>query len=912
MTRKTHILGILSILCICVGLLMGCGQVQFRIPGQLTEADTIPAVDIPTYPDSEAVVSPDTDPSAVTDLPVADTSSPAETDADRESDPHEDTGSSPDTLSPDETLPGLTDESDTTSGEESETIPAIESDTEPPVTHETTPETRPVEPHVHTYAEAWTSDDTHHWHMATCEHTDETSAEAAHRWGEGQVSRAATCTEDGERVYTCVDCARTRSESIPSTGHAAMIDPSVAPTCTTPGMTEGIHCGTCGDILTVQNAIPATGHATIADPAVAPTCTTPGMTEGVHCGTCGDILTVQNTIPATGHTMESGTVLLPTWSEAGQSGGEACTVCREVLVSGRTLPPLAAMNSRAGYVYFTTMENGEALTTLYDRLDKVATAFHLDTSVGVGSDDEVGRIPYADLGLTEDDVQMVWMTYKADHPLFYWISTTVAWTDTHLYLLTDPLYADGGTRAACNRLIIGGVLDLLVDEASPYLTALHYHDAIIDGMDYAYEADGRTPEDAIWAHSIMGYFEMESGVCESYARTFQLLLNYSGVENLFVTGYAGEAHAWNLVRMDDDGYYWFDLTWDDTPTLRRGISYDYFCVNDTEGIGFLSSHTPDTPAGIGLDFLYALPERSERPFADATLPMLGRIFAADGYTCMVIGDDAVEISTIEQTGDVIIPETICYDGRVYTVVSLCNLQNGEGASILAPGTTSVHIPQTVDFIFESALSLESLASITVDERNDDFTAVDGVLFTKRMYTLVQYPTAHPRTNYTVPDMTEHIAYNAFIYGGNLEELTFGKGVNLVGVTPRPYAARYYDGGEMPPVGVVGNELLFILDSLVGARRLSVSADNTAYVVADGALYSSDMTVLYLILDLDKTTYTLPATVTAIDNDPNAVFGLCYFLTELHVETGNTHYRMEGDALYDQNGQLIYQLQLIIN
>jgi transglutaminase/protease-like cytokinesis protein 3 len=103
-------------------------------------------------------------------------------------------------------------------------------------------------------------------------------------------------------------------------------------------------------------------------------------------------------------------------------------------------------------------------------------------------------------------------------------------------------------------------------------------------MEYAYEADGSTPENDAWAHNILGVFEKKTGVCEAYSKTFQLLLNYCGVDNIYVTGYATEPHAWNLAKMDDGSWYWFDLTWDDKSDTNSntldwawGIWYNYFC-----------------------------------------------------------------------------------------------------------------------------------------------------------------------------------------------------------------------------------------------------------------------------------------------------------------------------------------------
>ena len=74
--------------------------------------------------------------------------------------------------------------------------------------------------HEHTYAEEWTTDATHHWHEATCEHSGERSDYAEHTWDGGTVTTAATCTEAGEKTYTCTVCSATKTEVIAATGHS--------------------------------------------------------------------------------------------------------------------------------------------------------------------------------------------------------------------------------------------------------------------------------------------------------------------------------------------------------------------------------------------------------------------------------------------------------------------------------------------------------------------------------------------------------------------------------------------------------------------------------------------------------------------------------------------------------------------
>lgn len=46
------------------------------------------------------------------------------------------------------------------------------------------------------------------------------STSAEHAWDEGTVTVAATCTEPGNKLYTCTTCGETKTEVIPALGHA--------------------------------------------------------------------------------------------------------------------------------------------------------------------------------------------------------------------------------------------------------------------------------------------------------------------------------------------------------------------------------------------------------------------------------------------------------------------------------------------------------------------------------------------------------------------------------------------------------------------------------------------------------------------------------------------------------------------
>ena len=108
-----------------------------------------------------------------------------------------------------------------------------------------------------------------------------------------------------------------------------MIDPEIPATCTEDGLTAGVHCSVCNEILIPQEVITAAGHAEVVIPAVEATCTTAGSTEGKMCSVCGEILVAPETIPATGHTWDEGVVTTDATCTEDGVITYTCTVCGE-------------------------------------------------------------------------------------------------------------------------------------------------------------------------------------------------------------------------------------------------------------------------------------------------------------------------------------------------------------------------------------------------------------------------------------------------------------------------------------------------------------------------------------------------------------------------------------------------------
>lgn len=131
---------------------------------------------------------------------------------------------------------------------------------------------------------------------------DETVTDHTHSYGDWQVTKAATCTDEGEKTGVCT-CGDKLVEIIPVLDHVIARDLGLSPTCTEPGMTEQTFCAVCNIVLIPQETIAPTGHFEVIDEAIAPTCTSDGLSEGKHCSVCDEILVAQEKISAS-HTFE--------------------------------------------------------------------------------------------------------------------------------------------------------------------------------------------------------------------------------------------------------------------------------------------------------------------------------------------------------------------------------------------------------------------------------------------------------------------------------------------------------------------------------------------------------------------------------------------------------------------------------
>jgi hypothetical protein len=210
-----------------------------------------------------------------------------------------------------------------------------------------------------------------------------TSPMKIHSFGEWINVTEPSCEDAGENKKTCT-CGEFITDSISANGHTEVTLPEVAPTCTETGLTAGVKCSACDEMITAQTTLPATGHDYQAEITKVPTHTENGE-KTFTCNNCGDsytetieadgthkhisAITTEPTctekgvltytcacgdsyteeIPANGHMEVTLPAVAPTCTETGLTEGTKCSACGETLDAQDEIPATGHSVADNGY-----------------------------------------------------------------------------------------------------------------------------------------------------------------------------------------------------------------------------------------------------------------------------------------------------------------------------------------------------------------------------------------------------------------------------------------------------------------------------------------------------------------------------------------------------------------------------------
>lgn len=177
---------------------------------------------------------------------------------------------------------------------------------------------------------------------------------ADHSWDSGVVTKYPTCTEAGEKTYTCLSCGETKTEAVAAAGHVYGEEIAEVPaTCTTSGTAAHYQCANCHKLfvdaegektqVTVAEITLAPAHS-FDDGVVTtqPTCQATGI-KTYTCTACH--ATHTELVPATGHDYGDLIAEVPsTCTKTGTAAHYQCASCGKLFVDDNGVKKEVAAN----------------------------------------------------------------------------------------------------------------------------------------------------------------------------------------------------------------------------------------------------------------------------------------------------------------------------------------------------------------------------------------------------------------------------------------------------------------------------------------------------------------------------------------------------------------------------------------
>lgn len=218
--------------------------------------------------------------------------------------------------------------------------------------------------------------------------------------------------------------------------------------------------------------------------------------------------------------------------------------------------------------------------------------------------------------------------------------------------------------------------------------------------------------------------------------------------------------------------------------------------------------------------------------------------------------------------------------------------------------TTITIPPAVSELHWAFQECCTLKEISVDAGNPNFTSAEGVLFSKDMTRIIQYPCAREAKEYSIPSSVADIADYSFAHCANLTNLIIPNSV--IGISD--WAFGYCTGLEeidLPDsvlglgncafahcTGLTSVRLPMNLQSVSGAvfsgcerlTSVNISEDSQYFTSLDGVLFNKQMSEVVLYPVGRQGEYTIPSTVTKIGRSS---FGGCNGLTSVTIPNSVT-------------------------
>lgn len=287
------------------------------------------------------------------------------------------------------------------------------------------------------------------------------------------------------------------------------------------------------------------------------------------------------------------------------------------------------------------------------------------------------------------------------------------------------------------------------------------------------------------------------------------------------------------------------------------------------------------------------------------------------HSLKTIGSEA--FSACHSLSEVIIPEGVTSirdkafssSGLTSLTIAPTVVSIGNKAFFECGGLTTITIPRSVQTIGASAFAdCYGMKSFIVEEGNEKFRSVDGVLFTYHMSVLVQYPLGKPDSFYIISNRVKTIGSNAFCDSQNLNSVTIPEGVITIGDGAFKQCYNLVAVDIPNTVTTIGKEAFYNTRMKVmnfGSNLTTIKDSAFAYsyslerVVFGNKLATIGKEAFFYCWKL--TSVSLPKSLTSIGAK---AFAGCSELTSITVDEGNTNITFKDGVLFG-NGKtrLIY-------
>jgi len=245
------------------------------------------------------------------------------------------------------------------------------------------------------------------------------------------------------------------------------------------------------------------------------------------------------------------------------------------------------------------------------------------------------------------------------------------------------------------------------------------------------------------------------------------------------------------------------------------------------------------------------------------------------------------------TGDVEFAE-----GSIITELNAVDFRYYKGSKITIPSGVN----KIKELVFSDCNNLEN---IFVAENNDFFISIDGVLFSKDLSTIIQYPIGREDVDYTIPDGVVNIGISAFedsiltniiipdsvvnihtdaFYSSCINSIIMPASLEIIGIEAFGFCRNLtvvalfegvisIGGGAFTECDNLSSIIIpssvsemgpFVFQGCNNLENIIVDPNNTVFKSIDGNLYNKEGTeLIHYAVGKHNTSFTIPDNVTSI-------------------------------------------------